>query len=529
MSQQPVWFDVNGSFGKPSSGGAEFPSLIDRLTHMNRLGVSCALVRNVDSFQNNALAGNDALLEAIRGTPGAAGRIFPALAVSSLIDYEKGGMERFEQQVKSMPCRALQFANVFGGQTLMRLEPVIRRIRAVKPFIILKHDQASAADILEFTATFPDIHLVLTEIMWGSCVMVFDLMRQRRNIMVDISWLHTFNTIELLVARYGADRVVFGMGLKSHNGAAIGALARANITTAQRQKIAHGNLDRLTGLKTKARALPEWSVNTLWPRFLAGKSLGVDVVDAHGHLGPSGGYVLSEQEERVQLRAGLRDMDKIGIRTLILSGMQALTGGAVEGNDKIEPLLRAHAGRLYGYLVFNPFYADELVSKFDDYFKRPAYVGFKTQCNYWRVPITDKRFSPMWAYANRHQLPVLCHTWGGSPYSTPALFKDLVKRYPEVSFILGHSGGGDHGRAEAETLAQKHSNVYLEWCGSFCASVCWEETLKQVNLRQVLFGTDAMLHDFNWELARLLSLDITDKTLLPILGGNMRRILSRRV
>ena len=79
MSQQPVWFDVNGSFGKPSSGGAEFPSLIDRLTHMNRLGVSCALVRNVDSFQNNALAGNDALLEAIRGTPGAAGRIFPAL------------------------------------------------------------------------------------------------------------------------------------------------------------------------------------------------------------------------------------------------------------------------------------------------------------------------------------------------------------------------------------------------------------------------------------------------------------------
>ena len=33
-------------------------------------------------------------------------------------------------------------------------------------------------------------------------------------------------------------------------------------------------------------------------------------------------------------------------------------------------------------------------------------------------------------------------------------------------------------------------------------------------------------HDFNWELGRLLSLDVPDKVLIPILGGNMRRILA---
>jgi predicted TIM-barrel fold metal-dependent hydrolase len=108
------------------------------------------------------------------------------------------------------------------------------------------------------------------------------------------------------------------------------------------------------------------------------------------------------------------------------------------------------------------------------------------------------------------------------------MFKNLVKRYPHVSFLLGHSGGGDKGRREAEELAQKHPNVYLEWCGSFCSTIPWEETLGRVNPRQVVFGTDAMAHDFNWELGRLLSLDLPDRTLLPILGGNMRRILAMR-
>jgi len=180
-----------------------------------------------------------------------------------------------------------------------------------------------------------------------------------------------------------------------------------------------------------------------------------------------------------------------------------------------------------GYVGFNPIYADELTPKFDDYFASSFFKGFKTLCDYWRIAITDPRFTPMWVYANRHHLPILSHTWE-SVFDSPAMFKDLVKRYPNVSFLLGHSGGGDDARREAESLAQKHPNVYLEWCGSFCSTILWEETFVKVDPRQVVFGTDAMAHDFNWELARLLSLNVPDKILLPILAGNMRRILAAR-
>ena len=525
MSNTQALFDVNASFGKPCAGGVEYPSVNDRLKEMNRLGIRRALVWNTESTQHHSLSCNRALIEEIRGTPGAEGRILPALTVSNLTLYERDGVATLVKQFKAMPCRALRFANVMGRLTLMQLEPMMRRLRPFKPFMILRHDQASVADILEFAAAFPDVPLVLTEVMWGPCVTVFDLMRRRKNILCDTSWLHSFGATELVVKHFGADRLVFGTGFKAHNGAAIAALARADLTAAQRRQIAHGNLDRLTGLGATPPWTSRWTTNTLWPRFLEGKTLGVDVVDAHGHLGPSAGYVIEAQEERVQLQAGLKAMGKIGIRTQIVSGMQAILAAPAEGNALLETVLRPHADRVWGYVGFNPIYADELIPRFDAYFAGPIFKGFKTLCGYWGVKMNDQRFKPMWAYANRHRLPILSHTWGRQDI---ILLKDVVGKYRHAHFLIGHSGGGNDGRAEAEALAQAHPNVYLEWCGSFCSTVPWEETLTRVNPRQVVFGTDAMAHDFNWELGRLLSLDVPDKILAPILGGNMRRILAMR-
>jgi uncharacterized protein len=529
MSKVPVLFDVNGVFGKPSAGGSEFPTLQSRLDHMNRLGISRSLVWNAESKQDHSLSTNRRLLGEIERTPGAGERLIPALTVSGLNTYERGGLAALPAQMKAGRTRALRFANVFGRLTLAQLEPVIRAIRPLKPVLILRHDETPVPDILDFTARFPQIPVILTEVMWGACITVFDLMRRRRNILVDNSWLHSYGAIEQVVRHFGADRIVFGTGSASHNGAAVAALARARITAAQRRLIAHGTLDRLLG--TSTRALPAAAAarppNALWPRFLAGEALGVDVVDAHGHLGPSAGYVLETQEERAQVAEALKDMDAAGIRTMLVSGLAALMGGPVAGNDLLEDVLAPHADRFQGYVAFNPRYADDLAPQLERYFSGRVFAGFKTLCDYWGVPITDKRFKPMWDHAERHRLPVLSHTWNGN-LDSPAMFGDLVRRYPNVAFILGHSGGGDGGRREAEALARKHRNVYLEWCGSFCSGVRWEETLQTVPARQVVFGTDAMAHDINWELGRLLSVACPDAALGLILGGNMRRILARR-
>ncbi len=528
MNKVPVLFDVNACSGKPASGASEYPDIRDRLTFMDRFGIGRALVWNVESDQNHAGACNRALATRIRATPGARGRLIPSFTVSGLMHYEAGAIDELAGQMKEEPTRALRFVNVFGRLTLVQLEPVMRRIRRLRPFLVLRHGQTTSPDLLEFTALFPDIPVILTEVMWGPCVAVFELMRRRKNILVDNSWLHSCGAIELGVKQFGAERLVFGTGLRSHNGAAIAALARADITESERRLIACGNLERLTGLKhgdSVAATVPKG--NTLWPRFLEGKPVGVDTVDAHGHLGPSAGYVLEAQNEEPQISLALKTMDAAGIRMMMISGLPALLSAPKEGNDLLEAQLKPVADRFQGYVVFNPFYAAELLPCLDRYFTGPVYAGFKTLCDYWKIRIDDPRFAPMWAYANKHRLPVLNHTWDGA-CDSPALFEKIVGQYPRVSFLLGHSGGGNDGRREAVALARKHKNVYLEWCGSFCSSILWEETLREVGADRVVFGTDAMAHDINWELGRLLSLDVPDQVLIPILGGTMRRLLAQR-
>jgi predicted TIM-barrel fold metal-dependent hydrolase len=529
MNRLPALFDANAGFGKAATGAADCPTIRARLAHMDRLGIGRALVWNVESRQVQALSSNQRLLGELADTPGAAGRIIPALAVSGLLPYERDGIRQLRAQMRAGRTRALRFANVFGRLTLVQLEPVMRALADLRPFLVMRHDETNVPDLLEFTARFPRVPLILTEVMWGPCITVFDVMRRRRNVRVDTSWLHSGGAVELVVRHFGADRLVFGMGPRSHNGAAIAQLARADVTERERRLIAGGTVERLAGLEGEppVEVRPAKPPDSLWGRLLDGRPLGVDVVDAHFHLGPSGGYVLEHQAEAPQAREALRLMKALGVRTALVSGLQAALGAPVEGNDLLERVVRSHTDRFQGYLTFNPFYAEALVRGFDRWFAGPFFAGFKTLNDYWRVPITDPRFKPMWTYAERHRLPVLMHTWQGT-YDSPAMCGDLVKRYRNVAFIFGHSGGTDGGRREAEELAPGNPNVYLEWCGSFCSGIPWEETLQRVSPKQVVYGTDAMAHDMHWELGRLLSLDVPDETLLPILGANMRRVLARR-
>ena len=129
---------------------------------------------------------------------------------------------------------------------------------------------------MDFAALFPDVPLVLTDLIWVCAIGAFDAMRQRPNVLMETSWWHTWEGVALAVKHFGAERVLFGTGYRSHNGAAIAALARAEISQEQRELIAHGNLDRLTGSATEERAADRPSGNRLWQRCLAGEPLGVD-------------------------------------------------------------------------------------------------------------------------------------------------------------------------------------------------------------------------------------------------------------
>ena len=190
----------------------------------------------------------------------------------------------------------------------------------------------------------------------------------------------------------------------------------------------------------------------------------------------------------------------------------------------MEEHMSPYGDRFHGYLcglAFTSVYAEKMIPHLDEIFSRPYYVGFKMHNDHWGIPVTDPCFIPLWEYADAHQLPILLHTWN-SNLDSPKMLKDIVPRYPNAIFLIGHSGNTD--RRDAEQLVQENPNVYMEWCGSFLDPTDWRETFERLGNRRLIWGSDGVSwenqwgHSPAWEMGRLLSLDVTDETLLPILA-----------
>ena len=525
MASLPSLFDATKYIGKGSTERPDFPTAADLLAHLDRLGIDRAVVWHIAARDLHPMVGNEWLIREIDATPGARDRLIPAFVIMPPMLYERGTMGQFLELVKEHRIRAFHFIPKGLHWSLKLIAPIVRAILPHEPVLMLDSRRLDPGDTLTFAAEFPRVPIICTQAMWPHYAALYTLLEDRRNIYVETSFLHTYRTLEHLIEYFGAERIIFGAGPRSNNGAAIAALMHAEISEEHREQIARRNLEGLLGIHPSPRAARPVTGDGLWPRLLRRERLGLEIIDAHAHLGRTGSWVVDFTDLQSQVEAALGCMDRMGVRTMIVAGLEALSLDPLEGNVYLEKQLQPYGDRFRGYFTFNPLYADRLAPRLDDFFSRPFFAGFKLLNDYWGVPVTDPRFTPMWEYADAHRLPVLLHTWQGA-HSAPRMLRDIAPRYPNAFFLLGHSGADD--RPDAEALAQNNPNVYLEWCGSFTNTDEWDGTLARLGSRRLLYGTDGMLHDPAWEMGRLLSLDLPDETLLPILGDNMRGILAQR-
>jgi hypothetical protein len=528
----PQLFDANGQVGYGARSRPDFPTCRDLLKHMDRLGIARSLVWSTTARDQHPATGNRRLLAELDSLEAASRRrLTPSLVIAPTMLYEPGAVDDLARSIQS-GIRALRVFPATLRHRLQHLEPLLHRIKELKPVLFIDiREVSNDQDLLQLAESLPDMPMVCMYGMWPHLfnLSLLNVLRRRPNVRIDTSWLHTGGTLELIVREFGPDRLVFSTGWKAHNGASIAHLLAAPIDKSVRDGIACRNLEKLLALKPDSAPLPREipDPETLWGKFLSGRFPKTEIIDAHAHLGAFGCWPKEEIALEDQVAAMLRHMDRLGIRTMFLSGEDALFGESLSGNLSLEKIMAAHVDRFRGYFAFNPLYADALAPRLEEFLSRPFWAGIKLLCDYWQIPVTDPRLEPAYAFAHAHRLPILLHTWDG-PYDSPAMLSNIVRKFPGAFFLLAHSGGGDKGRREAVALAKANPNVFLEWCGSFCSSIPWEETIAQVGSDRVVFGTDALGHSIDWELGRLVSLDLPPASILPILGDNLRRILKAR-
>jgi predicted TIM-barrel fold metal-dependent hydrolase len=250
--------------------------------------------------------------------------------------------------------------------------------------------------------------------------------------------------------------------------------------------------------------------------------------DIHSHLGNLPG---DTPEER--MTALVRCTDRIGVERVILSqGFdQYIEHPSPEEirveNDRVMRAVRAFPDRAYGSVYLSPDHVDFSLQEFDRCVRDGPMIGIgeleaDKRCS---VPELD----PIAERAAALRVPILQHTWlnargNGPGESTPYDVVELAKRHPQVQFICAHTGG-DWERGIR--IIRDTKNICAELAGFDPTAGVTEMAVRELGAERVVYGSDVGGRSFASQVAKVSGAEIPNEAKELILGGNLRRILTR--
>ena len=525
----PYYINLLGKYGNRMQ---DYLNLSDLLSHMDRLGI---WQTTATCIRINAREANRTLLEELESTPGAKERVIPAFMAEPHIYVSRGEMEHLEMCLRDYSPACIRLTPTAGGYRLKEMEQVLLRLQAYSPIVLIDRkdmDTDANYDDLVFLANrLPGVKFVVQRVFWSRMHYIFDAMQRANNIYIDTGWLHMERSTEMLCEQFDPSRVLFSLGLRANQGAAIAGLCYAELPQSIKDAIASDNFIALFDeksreiLKNNRKTIPNQVANSYWNRFLAEKPIGTPIIDSHAHISPHIAGWFAPCNDMAEATPLFRQkMERLNFSLAVASQPAATHEDPRQPNTDLLEVTRAYTDKIRGYLSYIPFGSDlYTVEYMDKMFATGFFLGFKTMPGYNGIGLGDERYIPMFEYAKKHDLPILLHTWGAKDIQS---FAQVSADWPGVKIILGHSGGLHDGRQACHKIAKdpKYPDLYFEFCGSFFSTFSWKESLEHIDCRRVLFGTDANLHDAAWELGRLLSEDIPDEQLDAILSGNAKKL-----
>lgn len=243
------------------------------------------------------------------------------------------------------------------------------------------------------------------------------------------------------------------------------------------------------------------------------------IIDGHAHLGEWPGFFINQPDAGTMIKV----MDRIGMQAAIVSANAALSSDPEYGNQMVLRAVQSYPGRILGYAVANPHYAEDLEGSLHRYLDQPGMVGIKlhpeTHDDY---PLLGPRYEPVWAVATERRVPVLFHTYFGG--DSPEEIAELARRYPKVPLLVGHMLQDKSLEAMAE-LANAFPNIYVDLSvpDTFGVTEFFVEALDDI--RKIIFGTDFPWGNCHFRVGAVIYARIPEEAKRRILGENMTELL----
>ncbi len=532
-------FDANALIGRWPGEVLAYHDVDGLLSSMRSLGISRALVSHTIAWQNSPTLGNRLLMEAITGHA----ELEPCWVVTpGLLLAEQGGAGALCEQMAQNGVRAVRLFprdhmvslnEWMAGELLAELDRrhylVLIDLDQILTQSGLYDYNASSLDVLDWLCSrYSGLSILITRVGYRAFQILFPLLQAYPNLYIDLSFFATHQGVEMVVEKLGAGRIVFGTGQPLVDaGGALLRLTGAGISEEDMQKIAWGTLEKLLrGVQLDPRSrrtLPLIQLSTPLPA--SGLDLlpqGIEITDAHVHMGPYHKFYIPENTAQGMLRV----MDHLHISQSCVSSHLAISGDWYTGNRQTAQAVAAHPERFIGHVVVSPnepeLAKEELQRAFDEW----GFRGIKLVPDTHLQPIGSQGYRPVFEFAAQRRCLVLVHTYHGSRFDDPQLFGEVAQRYPEVPILMVHSGALTASFEGAIRLAQEHANLYLDISGSFITGYWIRRMVAEAGAERVIYSSDQPFIDPRYSLGRLLYANLSIEELVLVIGGNIRRLLS---
>ncbi len=229
-------------------------------------------------------------------------------------------------------------------------------------------------------------------------------------------------------------------------------------------------------------------------------------------------------------------MDEEGIdRSVILNANWSSLELCQETNDHILESISRYPDRLVGFCSLPPKAEEAAIAELERCIRggirgigelRPDFQGL--------VRGDEAVMDPIFEVALRHRLMLLVHAsepvgheYAGKQKITPDVLEKLINRFPDMTIICAHWGGGLPFYALMPEVAEALKNVFFDSSASpyLYRPEIFRHVAEIVGVEKILFGSDYPLISPSRIIKQLRSLDMGEEAEALILGGNARRLL----
>ena len=235
------------------------------------------------------------------------------------------------------------------------------------------------------------------------------------------------------------------------------------------------------------------------------------LIDSHMHLGvaPNTLYYKYIDERVIELQK------KFNVEISICS--HCISFYDLEGQiDAIKKAQIKFGRHIYWNLVYDPRCLEKSLELIDKNKSKINFAGVKIHPVIHETKIDSKLYKPLWEYATTNNIVISAHTW--SPYTdnpkqfhgNPLLFETVLKEFPKLKIILGHSGGKVNFYDEVIEFVKNHENVYMDFSGDCIYPPVYKKVINKAGRGRILFGTDMPMMDIRYHITSVLSADIDD-------------------